>query len=225
MYLERERWGDNPECPHCGSSKVNRKLDLDRVGRWHCKSCKASYNVLKGTLFEKTGIPLPKWFAAINLIMNAKKSISSYQLARDLDMNQRSAYNIAKKIREEMSRKDKDLLSGIIEADETYIGGKPRRRKDKDGNLPPLGKRGRGTKKTAVIGAIQRGGQVIARVATDLTGKGILAFIKDVVDTEHSTLMTDEYKPYEIVDDIMPSVGIISKIFKFTIVTHIPHLF
>ncbi len=149
MYLEKERWGDKPECPHCGSSRVNRKLDLDRVGRWHCKSCKASYNVLQGTLFQKTGIPLPKWFAVINLIMNAKKSISSYQLARDLGMNQRSAYNMAKKIREEMSRKDKILLRGVIEADETYVGGKPRRRRDKDGNLPPPSKRGRGTKKNA----------------------------------------------------------------------------
>ena len=201
MYLEKARWGDKPECPHCESSRVNRKLDLERVGRWHCKSCKASYNVLQGTLFQKTGIPLPKWFAAINLIMNAKKSISSYQLARDLGMKQRSAYNMAKKIREEMSRKDKILLKGVIEADETYVGGKPRRRRDKDGNLPPPPKRGRGTKKTPVIGAIERGGQVVARVATDLTSKGVVGFIKEVVNPEGSVLMTDEFKSYSAVDD------------------------
>ena len=201
MYLEKERWGKDPTCPHCGSERVNRKLDLEREGRWHCKECSASYNVLKGTMFEKTGIPLPKWFAAINLIMNAKKSISSYQLARDLDMNQKSAYNMSRKIREEMSRKDKILLQGVIEADETYVGGKPRRRKDKDGNLPPPPKPGRGTKKTPVIGVIERGGQVVARVATDLTSKGVSGFIKEFVNPDDSVLMTDEFKPYTALDD------------------------
>ena len=196
-HLEKIRWGDNPYCPHCGSVKVNRKLDGDRVGRWHCKDCHASYNVLAGTFFQGTKIELQKWFLAITLMMNAKKSISSCQLARDLDLNQKTAWYMQQRIRSEMMRKEgKALLEGIIEADETYVGRKPRKpNKRDDDNDAPKNKRGRGTQKTPVIGAIERGGKVIARVATDLTAKGILQFLRD----NSSTLITDEYRAYHAV--------------------------
>ena len=127
-HLEKIRWDNNRQhCPHCGSMKVNRKLDGDRVGRWHCKDCHASYNVLAGTFLQGTKIELQKWFMAISLMMNAKKSLSSYQLARDLDLNQKTAWYMMQRIRSEMMRKEgKALLQGIIETDETYVGGKPR---------------------------------------------------------------------------------------------------
>ena len=73
-HLEKVRWRGNAYCPHCGSVKVNRKLDLDRVGRWHCKDCHASFNVLAGTFLQGTKIKLQKWFVAINLMMDAKKA-------------------------------------------------------------------------------------------------------------------------------------------------------
>ena len=205
-HLEAIRWGDSPECPHCESDRVAPKNETDKIGRWNCHSCKSSFNVLSGTLFQKTQIPLPKWFMAIYLMGDAKKSLSSTQLARHLDMNPPSAWYMVQRIRKEMERKGETLLRGIIEADETYLGGKPRRRKNERGELPPPSKRGRGTRKTPILAAIERGGAVIARVATDLTKKGILAFIKKFVKTDQSVLMTDEFKAYEVIDDndVMP---------------------
>lgn len=196
-YLEKVRWADEPNCPHCGSISVARKSDGGRVGRWNCHSCKASFNVLSQTIFEKTRIPLQKWFLAIGILVNAKKSLSSFQLARDLDMNQKSAWYMQQRIRAAMMTEERELLQGIVEADETYIGGKPRKANRKD-DRPKGGSnpRGRGTKKVPVIGAIERGGRVVARVAEDLTGKGILRFLRDTVNTKGSLLITDEFAAY-----------------------------
>ena len=203
-HLEAIRWGDNPECPHCESDRVAPKNEKDKVGRWNCYACKSSFNVLSGTLFQKTQIPLPKWFMAIYLMGDAKKSLSSTQLARHLDMNPPSAWYMMQRIRAEMGRKSNVLLKGIIEADETYLGGKPRGRRNERGELPPPSKRGRGTHKTPILAAIERGGKVIAKVASDLTREGILTFIKKIVKTDQAVLMTDEFKSYEAVDGILP---------------------
>ena len=134
-YLESIRWGDEPQCPHCSSEEIARKAENKRVGRWNCHACKNSFNVLSGTIFQGTKIPLQKWFLGISLIINAKKSLSSYQLGRDLNLNQRSAWYLHMRIREAMVDKDA-FLFGIVEADETYVGGKPRK-KDKDSDDPP----------------------------------------------------------------------------------------
>lgn len=194
-HLERVRWGDDPHCPYCGSAHVARKGEGDRVGRWNCHDCKNSFNVLAGTIFEKTRIPLQKWFLAIGLMVNAKKSLSSSQLARDLDMNQKSAWYLQQRIRAAMLTDEGDLLQGVVEADETYVGGKPRRGRRRDDDTP--NKRGRGTSKTPVIGAVERGGKVKATVASDLSGKGVVKFLQGAIDPEGSLLITDEFKAYE----------------------------
>lgn len=90
-HLETVRWRGTPTCPHCESSDVARKKDNKRIGRWNCHDCKSSFNVLSGTVFQNTKIDLTKWFMAIALIANAKKSLSSHQLARDLDLNVKTA--------------------------------------------------------------------------------------------------------------------------------------
>lgn len=178
-YLERVRWGDEANCPHCGSVNVGRKDDSGRVGRWNCHACNSSFNVLSGTIFEKTRIPLQKWFLAIGLIVNAKKSLSSFQLARDLDMNQKSAWYMQQRIRAAMLTEEGELLQGIIEADETYVGGKPRKTNRRDDNSKP-NKRGRGTKKTPVIGVMERGGRVVARVAEELGDRKTANFRREM---------------------------------------------
>ena len=196
-HLERIRWQNKPVCPHCGSVSIKRKKEdgVGRIGRWHCKDCKASFKVTHGTVFHGTQIPLQKWFMAIALTLNAKKGISSYQLERDLNLNQRSAWFLLTRIRAEMADKvNSILLKGIIEADETYIGGKPRKENKKEDRKPA--KRGRGTTKTAIIGAVARGGEVVAEVAKGLTGRDILEFIRRVVNVKESELMTDEYHAY-----------------------------
>ena len=99
----------------------------DGVGRWNCNECNTSFKVTCGTVFHGTKIDLQKWFLAISLILNAKKGLSSHQLARDLGLNQKTAWYILTRIRAEMANKTNPIvLQGIIEADETFIGGKPR---------------------------------------------------------------------------------------------------
>jgi len=199
-YLEKVRWAGDAHCPYCGSATVARKADSGRTGRWNCHGCKSSFNVLAGTIFEKTRLPLQKWFLAIGILVNAKKSVSSFQLARDLDMNQKSAWYMQQRIRAAMLTEDRGILEGIVEADETYVGGKPRKGNKRDGD-GPKNKRGRGTKKVPVLGAIERGGRVVARVAEDLTGKGILRFLRGAVNPKGTLLITDEFKSYAAATD------------------------
>ncbi|MDE0681456.1 MAG: IS1595 family transposase [Candidatus Poribacteria bacterium] len=130
-------------------------------------------------------------------MLNAKKGLSSYQLQRDLDLNQKTAWYILTRIRAEMSKKGGVLLQGIVEADETYIGGRPRKENKKEDREPAP--RGRGTDKTPVIGVVERGGKVVAEVAEKLTGRRILEFIKRAVKIEDSELMTDEYHAYNAI--------------------------
>ncbi|MCY4434988.1 MAG: IS1595 family transposase [bacterium] len=205
-HLERVRWGDKAACPHCGSLHVARKREGKRVGRWNCHDCKSSFNVLSGTVMQKTKIPLQKWFLAIALIVNAKKSLSSHQLARDLEMHQNSAWYLMQRIRAAMAANQGDFLRGIVEADETFLGGKPRKRNRRGSRKPA--KRGRGTDKTAVIGAVERGGKVKAMVTDDLSGRGILRFIRDSVDPEGSILISDEYAAYQAVQPYMPHLAV-----------------
>ena len=142
-HLEHVRWHDTPACPFCGCVTVGRKADGDRIGRWNCHACKSSFNVLSGTIFQKTKIPLQKWFLAISLVLNAKKGLSSYQLARDLELNQKSAWYLVMRVRRAMVDEG-TLLSGIVEADEAYVGGKPRKPNRRDGDRPQPARTGHG---------------------------------------------------------------------------------
>lgn len=193
-HLEGLRWGEEPHCPHCGSCKVARKADGDRVGRWNCHDCHASFNVLSGTIFHKTRVPLQKWFLAIGLMVNAKKSLSAYQLARDVELTPQTARYVQQRIRAAMAAEEAPMLQGIVEADETYVGAKPRKANRVEDREPAP--RGRGTSKTPIIGAVERGGKVVARVAADLTGNGILRFLQGAVEPVGTVLMTDEYRAY-----------------------------
>lgn len=200
-HLEKARWGDKPKCPYCKS--------LNTAGlqnRHRCYDCKTSFSVTVATIFHHTHMPLQKWFLAISLILNAKKGISALQLSRDLNVNKNTAWRIAMQIRKAMNQVDqRELLTGIVEMDETYVGGKPRKgKKYNDPDDRP--KRGRGTKKTPVIGAVERGGNVTAKtVAKDeMKGKDLRAFVREYVDTDNAELMTDEYKGYSGMAKIVP---------------------
>ena len=201
-HLEEVRWHDTPACPYCGTINVARKADGDRVGRWNCHECKSSFNVLAGTIFQKTKIPLQKWFLGIALLLNAKKSISSHQLARDLELNQKTAWYMAMRIRGAMSDEDEvsDLLFGIVEADECYIGGKPRKPNKREDNKPAT--RGRGTDRLPVIGAVERGGKVVAQPSERLDATTLTEFLVANVDPA-SLLVTDQFLGYNRMGDHM----------------------
>ena len=143
----------------------------------------------------KTKVPLQKWFLGIVIMVNAKKSVSAHQLARDLDLTVQTAHYLQQRIRSAMMEQngESDLLSGIIEADETYVGGKPRKWPRNSPHKPAKGApRGRGTAKQPVIGVMERGGNVIAEATDDLSGKGILRVLRANVEVGASLLITDE---------------------------------
>jgi transposase-like protein len=137
----------------------------------------------------------------VALVLNAKKGLSARQLARDLEVNKNTGWRMGMQVRKAMAeRGQRELLSGIVEMDETYIGGKPRK-----GNTGSSGQgggnksqRGRGTDKTPVVGMLQRDGRVKTQVVrkTDLTAKKLAALVKRHVDTENAVLHTDQYAGY-----------------------------
>ncbi len=199
-YLEQKRWNNKPVCPYCQSENTNPLKSENRF-RHHCNGCRKSFSVTIGTIFEDSRLPLQKWFLAISLMLNAKKGISSRQLARDLELPVKTAWSVNHRIRKAM-KQDSGLLSGIVEMDETYVGGKPRKeakKKDKDGNDDDKGNpRGRGTKKECVVGMIERNGRVRAsNVNKDsLKAKDLKDLVRANVDLENTVLMTDEYRGY-----------------------------
>jgi transposase-like protein len=190
-HLEKVRWHGKPTCPYCNSQKTTPTIG---ERRYHCNRCNTSFSVTVGTIFHHTHLPLQKWFLAVSLILNAKKGLSSRQLARDLDVHRNTAWRISMQIRKAMMQsQQRELLTGLVEADETYVGGKPR--KGSGGEKP---KRGRGTKKTPVFGVVERGGNVKAEVIRDhdLSSKKISALVRRHVDVENALLYTDEFKGY-----------------------------
>ena len=207
-HLEAIRFKNGSYCPLCGcTDNVKRKKDGDRVGRWNCHDCHKSFNVLSGTVMQGTHVPLQKWFAAIAIMVNAKKSVSSPQMGRDLGLNWKTAWFMQQRIRAAMASDQAPMLEGVIEADETYVGGKPRKDNKRDDTPSKRDRKGGGpggTAKTPVIGAVQREGNVIAQVARNLTGKGILNFIRSAVSPAAQILVTDENTAYRSVRAIMP---------------------
>jgi len=205
-HLEKVRWQGQPSCPYCGSLNVGTHASGDRAkSRWQCRDCTRAFAVTVGTLFHGTHVPLRNWFLVLALMLNAKKSASAYQIARYLGMRRPTVWSMMHRIRTAMAADPEQdrLLHGIVEADETYVGGKPRKGNRRDGDAP--NKRGRGTKKAAVIGAIERGGRVVAKVAKPggLSANGISKFISRFVDSAGTILITDEYKGYSRISETM----------------------
>lgn len=207
-YLESVRWKNGIVCPYCNSAKTYKHNSESRT-RWQCSNCKKSFSVTVGTIFHHTHIALNKWFWLIALMLNAKKGISSCQAARDLNMRQKTIWPMMHRIRKAMATDHMDLLKGIVEMDECYIGGKPRKEVKKsngsDNEQPPQNKRGRGTKKTPVVGIVEREGNVKTQEfnGIKLTAKNLMDLVRKSVDTENSTLMTDEYKGYNKMNTII----------------------
>ena len=145
------RWGDGDVvCPYCGNHNCVERTD----GRFRCKSCKKNFSCLVGTIFENTKLPLIKWFVAMYLISSHKKGVSSYQLSRDINVTQSTAWYMLQKIRLLYPQSDADTFDGTVECDEVYIGGKEKW-KHKSMRTPHT--QGRSTKtKTPVFGMMER---------------------------------------------------------------------
>ncbi|HEY9746370.1 MAG TPA: IS1595 family transposase [Oculatellaceae cyanobacterium] len=194
----RVRYGERPACHHCGSIKVHQKKDRPKV--FHCADCLNTFSVFKGTIFENSSTDLRKWMYAIHLFLNSKKGISSYQLEREIGVTHKTAWRMLGQIRSAMGNaENQEFIDTVIEIDETYVGGNPRKGQDDDDDKP---KRGRGTKKTPVVGVVDRDNKKIhAKIAKPnkegkkLTGKQLLEIINEVVKNP-CLMITDEFKGY-----------------------------
>lgn len=183
-FLENKLWKNGPLCPHCGyMDKIYRYKD----GKlFKCAACQRQFQVTTNTIFEKSNLPLRKWFLAYYLISTNKKGISSIQLAKALGITQKSAWYLAHKIRYMWLQDSVTKLSKVVECDETYVGGKMKG-----------GKRGRGSEnKTPVFGMLQRKGQLIITPVPDTKRRTIEPIIRKTVQ-RGTEVMTDEWWAYK----------------------------
>lgn len=190
-YLEKLKWDNEPICPYCNSQKSSKRKG---EYRHNCHQCNSSFSVLVGTIMESTKVTLPKWFAAMALMLNAKKGLSSLQLSRDIGVNKNTAWYMQKRIRQIMSDDD-NFLQGIIEADETYIGGSLVNKHEKEKKLKQYHKTGM-NHKTPVLGMVERNGKIIVKVLNKAWGKEIKPLLKNSVDV-NSVIVTDGFGGYK----------------------------
>lgn len=198
-YIEKILWPDGPVCPHCGHLGAWQiSGESHRDGLYKCAACRKPFTVTVGTVMESSHITIRQWVIAFHLMCSSKKGISALQLKRELGLKSyQSAWHLAHRIRLAMTEDPMiKLLSGTIEVDETYVGGKPRKEnKGESENPKPKSKRGRGTSKTPVLALVERKGNAIARPIENVNAKTLKGAIREVCD-KSSCIMTDEWRSY-----------------------------
>jgi transposase-like protein len=186
-HLELSRWNGTPCCPFCASIGVHR---FPNGKTFKCRDCRKKFSVTVGTIYENTKIPLTKWYLAQYILCVHSKGISSLQLAGWLDVTQKTAWFLNHRIREMLTAKKPELLNGIVEVDETYVGGK-----EANKHQHKKSKQRGYDKKTMVIGAVQRGGTVRVKVMPQTNTEQIEKFIGETIQPK-SNMVTDEHAAY-----------------------------
>lgn len=196
-YVEKLRWPDGPVCPHCGvvnnayrlTPKPSKKDKHVRNGVWKCGGCREQFTVTVGTIFEDSHIPLSKWLLAYNLLCSSKKGMSAHQLHRMLKVTYRSAWFMAHRIRYTMTQEPlSSKLEGIIEIDDTWIGGKLRKGRTKE--EARTNRRNRVANKVSVVSVLQRGGRVQSMHVQRVTAENLKPIVEQMV-SENAHVMTD----------------------------------
>lgn len=185
------RWKNGQFCPHCGHDKI---YSLSRKNAYKCAQCRKNFSITVGTIFENTKLPLRVWFGAIWLITNHKKGIASTTLATDLGITQKTAWFVLHRLRHAARTRSfnfRTQLRGKVEIDETYVGGKAI---NKHGRRSGQG--GGHGDKTPVVGAVERNGDVVARVLPVASQPELQGFIHEVVSKRVELLVTDAHPAY-----------------------------
>ena len=182
-YLEELRWPKGIECPRCQSKKISR-LKARKV--FDCDVCRYQFSATAGTIFHDSHLPLPKWFMAIFLISESKKGMSALQLKRLLKVSYKTAWYLCHRIREAMRTEHTEPMTGTIEADETYVGG---RRHDGQGNYRMT--------KAAVLAVVERGGNIRLQKCTSISPnkQTMQGFVRQHAPNP-KRIMTDEHLGY-----------------------------
>ncbi len=201
-YLVKHRWPLGVRCPRCGADTV--KPHGTMAFNWLCNECSPAgtnyrFSHIAGTIFENTNKPLRDWFRVIHRMLVSKKGVSALQLHREMGFGSyKTAWYMCHRVRAGLANEEFRKLIGVVEVDETYIGGK---NSNKHG---PHNRKGGPMNKTAVIGAVQRKGNVVARVIYGVSKEGLQSFVHEVVSTDVSLLATDEHRGYVGLKDFYP---------------------
>jgi len=196
-FFENEIWHGVPLCAHCQSTNVYKMMDAKTGQRsnrflWRCHACKKQFTVRIGTVLEESRLPLRHWAYAFWRSASSKKGVAALEIARHCQISYKSALFLMHRIRLALTpeRGTSPKLKGIVECDETYVGGRPRPGR----GLGPF-KRGRGTLKTPVFGMVERGGRIHRRVIPCVSGKNLKEAIRECVDRD-ATISTDQLHLY-----------------------------
>jgi len=182
-YLEALRWPDRVMCPRCDSPKISRVYDR-KV--FDCDSCRYQFSVLAGTVLQDTKLPLPSWFATTYLMCESRKGISANQIKRMIGGSYKTSWYLCHRIRAAMKEAQQEPLDGIVECDETYVGGKIMGRGVWQGRQ----------NKEIVFGIKQRGGELRFFHAEDCKSGTLAKYIKENISEDVEVIMTDELAVY-----------------------------
>lgn len=189
-FWEKERWGDCPFCPRCADTNVYKMMSGEKRNkdyRWRCRGCKTMFTVRTNSPLEETRLPLRIWAYAIWKAASGKKGYSALQLSREMEITHKSSLFVLRRLRHGLGEVNPPKLTGDVEADEVYLGGRPRFRNTQ--------KRGRGAEKMAVFGMVQRGGDVRFKAMNRITAGNLKKVIHENAD-HTCRLITDDLNIY-----------------------------